>query len=586
MTRACATDTPLPRAAQTLQVLPIEMPPRDDSVGATPPATGGTRWLPYAVWAFVALGVFIRLARYLLNFPLWCDEAYVAANFLDRGYEELLAPLDFGQVGPPLFLWIELTAVKLLGYSEWSLRLFPLVCGVGSVFLFRHVAARLLSGVALLAAVGIFAVSYAPVRHAVEVKPYASDLFVALVLLALALKWRSEPRRTRWLWALTAAMPFAVVLSYPAVFVAGGVSLAVFADLWKCGQRRPWLAWTAYTAALVLSFAALFLGVGRAQYDNSVASAATTDFWASRFPPLTEPLRLAVWMLEQHTGRMFGYPVGGDHGGSAVVFACCAAAVVVLRRRRRSTVLVLLLAPFALNLVAAALHRYPYGGSARVTQHLAPMICILAGLGAAALLARLRDPAHRRAASGALAVSLAIFGGGQMLRDIVHPYKQLYDQELRDFVRFLGREKANDAVLACMSRDLHLEFAATALRTSGAAQAQYLCNQAIYAPRRNNPNVERELALVSAQRPLRCVMFGRADRSHRETASAWLAEMQQRFDWVGYEKHDFRSYYLRREGGKERIEIFEFVPKGQAETAGVAWRVRTAQDPQPHATTR
>ena len=69
-------------------------------------------------------------------------------------------------------------------------------------------------------------------------------------------------------------------------------------------------------------------------------------------------------------------------------------------------------------------------------------------------------------------------------------------------------------------------------------------------------------------------MFSRADDSHQETATAWLAEMQQRFDWVGYEKHDFRSYYLRREGGKERFEVFEFVPKGEAETAGMAWRVR------------
>lgn len=572
MDHSCATDFSQPRAAQALLALPLETSPSDHfQVGTRGDAA--TRRLSYAVWAFVLLGVVVRLGRYLLNFPLWCDEAYVAANFIDRGYADLLAPLEFGQVCPPFFLGIELTAVKLLGFSEWSLRLFPVLCGVGAVFMFRHVAARLLSGSALLAAVAIFAVSYSPVRHAVEVKSYSADLLVSLALLALTLKWRIEPRQTRWLWALTAAMPIAIGLSYPAVFVAGGVSLAIFVDLWKRGQRRDWLAFLACNASLVISFAALFLAVGQAQYHDSIERAATTDFWANRFPPLTEPLRLMLWMLEQHTGRMFGYPVGGDHGGSAPVFVCCAVAIAVLWRCRQSTVLVLLLTPFALNLVAAALNRYPYGGSARVTQHLAPMICILAGLGAVTMLARLKGAAARRIAMNGLAASLAVFGGGQIVHDIIHPYKQPYDEQMRDFARFLWREKASDSHLACMSRDLHVQFASAALRGSGAAQAQYLCNQAIFSPRTRGGEDPSDLSAVSAQQPLRCVMFSRADHAHDADANVWLTEMQQRYDWIGYEKHDFRSYYQRREGGKERFEVFEFVPKGDAATAGIAWRV-------------
>jgi hypothetical protein len=407
----------------------------------------------------------------------------------------------------------------------------------------------------------------------VEVKSYSADLLVSLALLALTLKWRTEPRQTRWLWALTAAMPIVVGLSYPAVFVAGGVSLAIFVDLWKRGQRRQWLAFLAYNASLVISFVALFLAVGRAQYDHSVERAATTDFWANRFPPLTEPLRLMLWMLEQHTGRMFGYPVGGDHGGSALVFVCFAVAIAVLWRCRQSTVLVLFLTPFALNLVAAALNRYPYGGSARVTQHLAPMICMLAGLGAVTMLARLKGAATRRLSMNGLAAFLAVFGAGQIVHDILHPYKQPYDEQMRDFARFLWREKASDAHIACMNRDLHVQFASGALRGSGAAQAQYLCNQAIFSPRPRGGENPYDLSGVTAQQPLRCVMFSRADHAHEADANVWLTEMQQSYDWIGYEKHDLRSYYLRREGGKERFEVFEFVPKGDAAAAGIAWRV-------------
>src|SRR2546428_764329 len=82
------------------------------------------RRLAQVTWAFVALGVISRVWRYALRFPLWGDECYVAVNFLERGYLDLLRPLDYGQVCPLLFLWIELSVVKLCGFTEWSLRLF------------------------------------------------------------------------------------------------------------------------------------------------------------------------------------------------------------------------------------------------------------------------------------------------------------------------------------------------------------------------------------------------------------------------------------------------------------------------------
>ncbi len=162
---------------------------------------------------------------------------------------------------------------------------------------------------------------------------------------------------------------------------------------------------------------------------------------------------------------------------------------------------------------------------------------------------------------------------GLLVHDLLRPFKQPYDEEMRDFARYLWREKADGAVLVCMTRDLKLDFAARALSESGTAQAQYVCNRAIYSAQRGDAARAVDLDLVSETRPLRCVMFSRVDGSHPDDTGAWLTEMQRRFDWIGYEKHDFRSYYLRREGGKERFEIFEFAPKGSA-AAGIAQRVR------------
>src|SRR5271156_3733069 len=102
-------------------------------------ASNRERYFPHgqridrAVLAFVALGGVLRVGHFLSNYPRWGDEAFLAMSFLRRGYLDLLLPLEYGQICPILFLWAELTAVKLFGFSEMALRLCPLICGVASV---------------------------------------------------------------------------------------------------------------------------------------------------------------------------------------------------------------------------------------------------------------------------------------------------------------------------------------------------------------------------------------------------------------------------------------------------------------------
>src|SRR5262249_28189153 len=160
----------------------------------------------------------------------------------------------YRQVGPLLFLAIELTSVKLLGFSELSLRLFPAICGVASVPLFWHVARRLLQGVPLLLAVAIFAVSGWPLRFGAAVKPYASDLFGALALTAVAVEWWRSPGRVGWLWALAAMGPLGVALSLPAVFTVGAVGLALVVPVWRTARRDVRVAFALYGTLSVATF--------------------------------------------------------------------------------------------------------------------------------------------------------------------------------------------------------------------------------------------------------------------------------------------------------------------------------------------
>ena len=158
-----------------------------------------------------------------MNYPLWWDEAFVAVNFIRRDYLDLLRPLDYGQVCPVLFLWAELAVVKLLGFSEWSLRLFPLACSVASVPLFRYAAGRVVRGVSL-------APGGRHLRRVVSPDPPCGRRQALCLRPAggrgrpgSALDWLRRPERVGRLWTLAVIAPVVLGLSHPSVFVVGGV---------------------------------------------------------------------------------------------------------------------------------------------------------------------------------------------------------------------------------------------------------------------------------------------------------------------------------------------------------------------------
>ena len=498
------------------------------------------------------------MLTFALNFPLWGDEAFVAVNLIARGYRDLLRPLDYGQVCPLLFLWLELTATKLFGFSEWSLRMIPTVCSVASMFLFAHVAARVTRGSARLLAVAIFAVSYYPIRHGAEVKQYSTDLLAALVLLALAIEWWRRPGQVRWLWALVIAVPLALTLSHPAVFVAGGISIGLAGAIWNARREGAILPFALYNLAMVGAFVGLFI-VFTSEQERLLLPTLRSHYWAEAFPPLVEPLKLLVWLAEAHTGRMFAYPFGDVRGASSFTTLCFVAALIFLWRRGEKTLLMLAVSPFGLAFVASVMGRYPYGVSARTMIFLAPAICLNSGLGLAAMIAGLRSARAREVAF--LASVLGLAGSGIVLLGVklTYPYKSVADRDSRTFARSFWSEKSRDAELVCVKSDLGFGFNRrnwTLFRS-----ALYLCNQKIYSPRhREDAGVNWDK--VSSDRPLRCVLYNEWPESN-PACSAWLQEMCERFQVRRCETIVINESSRRDDGTdiEDRYTVYEFVPR-------------------------
>ncbi len=465
--------------------------------------------LTRGVVAFLALAVVLRLARALQNYPMWCDETMLAANLLDRDWTDLAQPLAYRQVCPLGFLALQWLAVRILGFSELSLRLIPLICALASVPVFCLLARRTLGAAttATFLAVAVFAVSEPLIRYAGEAKPYEVDFLVSLVLLNLTVKWLRAPDRGAGLWALAAAVPPAMAVSLPSVFPIGAIALVV---LFKLSRRRTAaaaLAYSGFLAATGLSVATL---AAMGQYRMLPADRRYfLKFWAQAFPPSwREPGALAQWLIRANTGPLFAFPHGGDSRLvwlTPVIFACFALGILLLVRRKRSTVALLVL-PILLTLAASAMKRYPYGMSARVGLCLVPSIVLLAAVGAAWICSQAGRGGAGRLIVPILGILLAIMGTCRVAQDLGHPYRTPWDRTGREFARWFWEEIAADAEVVCVRSDLGIPFREGPWAYDGADQ--YLCYQRIYS-RRHREGHAPEWEAISRNRPLRCVLLNR-----------------------------------------------------------------------------
>src|ERR1700722_20205976 len=135
------------------------------------------RWLALAL---VAIGLAWRSTRYLLHFPIWGDEAMLLVNYFDKGYLDLLGPIEHCQIAPILFHWVERAMVHWLGTGEWAVRLPAFVACLASLALFWRLARLCLPPLACTIAVAILSVSIWPATMGALAKPYAWDLFFSL----------------------------------------------------------------------------------------------------------------------------------------------------------------------------------------------------------------------------------------------------------------------------------------------------------------------------------------------------------------------------------------------------------------------
>lgn len=331
---------------------------------------------PRTLTILVLIGVILRFWAYLADTALYLDEILLSYSILDLPLADLTRPLPLDQVAPLGFLLVERCSVTIFGHNEFALRLFPFVCAIVSLILFRRLAERVLTGVGPTVALFVFAIGFPFIRYAVVVKQYELDVMAAILLMLIAFNLRERRTTTKRL-LLFGLVGFAVIsLSQASVLVMAGLGFAFAVD-WLMSRDENALRALLFTVPLWAAASVLAVIIGVRSMTPSTRT-FMDDFWAGGFIPL--PFRGASalhWFWESLTS-LFSDLTLLRYRWPGVFVVVALVGVIVLWRRSRSVAL-FLLCQFTIAIVAAVAQQYPLRG--RLTLWLLPaaLLAIAAG---------------------------------------------------------------------------------------------------------------------------------------------------------------------------------------------------------------
>lgn len=338
-------------------------------------------------WLIIGIGAVLRIAQFIYNRSLTEGEAALALNMVQRSYSQLLKPLDYAQAAPVGFLLLQKFMSTLLGLSELGLRFLPLIAGIGALFLFYQVAKKTISKQSLTIALVLFAVGDHLIYFASEVKQYSSDVFIALLIISLAILVFDKKFEIKYTILFGFVSGLCLWFSHPALFVFCASLIVMY---FYALRRSRWSTLCGLLIATMLGLASFL-----ANYLVTLSSLSKHEqlltAWQSSFMPLPPTSLPDIKWFAYVFLRTFKFPIGLSRyelllGVLAFLWGCA----MMFRYKKRNILLLIL--PILLALIASGLHRYPFEG--RLLLFLTPFMILVIAQGISDIRNKIRHQSN------------------------------------------------------------------------------------------------------------------------------------------------------------------------------------------------
>ena len=326
-------------------------------------------------YCIIAAGIIIRLVVYLQNRDLFIDEANLARNIYERGFLELLRPLDYEQYAPPIFLFILKISTLTFGYSEYAYRIYPLLAGMGTLFVSFSILREITSFRSLWYPLLLLASGFMFIRFGSELKQHGCDMLVVLSLVWLTLKtdiMTTKPARFIILWIVVGSI--AIWISMPSVFILAALAISYFYTSLAKKDIKKMASIALIGTCWLLQFLFYYLTILKKQANSNYILSTLSDYYVFLTPNSKEQL--------MHNWYLFRSIIILCCGGTFLawffgfILFIIAALSLLVKNTARGLLLIL---PIVFTFLASAFHQYAI--LERYILFLTPLFILLVGVG-------------------------------------------------------------------------------------------------------------------------------------------------------------------------------------------------------------
>jgi hypothetical protein len=313
----------------------------------------------------ILIGISLSLYQFFFNRSLWIDEAALALNIINRDFGGLLNPLDYKQVAPIGFLYIEKLMTIIVGKNEFALRLFPLFSHFASIILLYIVTMRLSKNRTIsLLAVALFSIDFILIRYATEVKQYSSDVLISLIIVYSTISLSFRDRRSIVIYSLVGAISIwfsnasIVILAVSALYIS-------YTNIYRDREYKIGVAFVIWGLSFIIYYYLFILDHPSSQFMKS--------YWKAAFLP-TDPLShnfyhflyIKIESILRYILRISGYWV--------IPWSITILGIVLLVKSRKIKIVYFAIMPIVIHLFLSSQKLYPF--ETRLLLYTSPLLII------------------------------------------------------------------------------------------------------------------------------------------------------------------------------------------------------------------
>ncbi len=330
-------------------------------------------WFPYLL---ILCGVLLRFQQFWFDRSLWLDEAFLAVPLGWGSWGDLLhQPLEYSHFVPLGFLFLTKLALSIFGNNDLILRLIPFLASCFALILFFLLAKKTISAKAIPIALFLLVISDVNIYYSSELKPYISDMSIALLIWLLALHlYQTLESRNTWI-TVTLIGVIAVWSAYPAIFMLAAIGCCFFVIfLWK--QQWQYLSYISIAGVIwVASFGLMYwlLMQGDIKQASPISQWLFT-FWSEEhhaFMPSLMNKEGILWLMNTYAAFL-KHPASLSSLALAGALGILGAIILFIEKR---TIFFFLIMPVVITLIASYLQKYPF--AVRMVLFLVPVLYLL-----------------------------------------------------------------------------------------------------------------------------------------------------------------------------------------------------------------